>query len=168
LPKATKRKRLRAAEPVLQQAGWVPGVTLIVDMPFPAYPDNFGHWIEALLPVYNVLAQVRRQAHPFRLAGLLSHSPPRQATSCSCSYRINAALSMYLPDQRSPVHVLCEACLVTPLSRPWAQAAWAESLPDGMEPVLDAVLLVNVQREQLAVRACSLTHMAPGHALDAA
>jgi len=57
---------------------------------------------------------------------------------------------------------------VTPLSRPWAQAAWAESLPDGMEPVLDAVLLVNVQREQLAVRACSLTHMAPGHALDAA
>ena len=48
----------------------MPGVTLIVDMPFPAYPDNFGHWIEALLPVYNVLAQVRRQAHP---SGLHAH-----------------------------------------------------------------------------------------------
>lgn len=43
------------------QAGWVPGVTLMIDMPFPSYPDNFGHWAEALLPVYNVLAQVRRR-----------------------------------------------------------------------------------------------------------
>jgi hypothetical protein len=136
----------------------VPGVTLIVDTPFPAYPDNFGHWIEALLPVYNVLAQVRRRAHPFRLAGLLSRLPPRQPTSCSCSRW----------DQSRPVPVLRKACLVTPLSRPWAQAAWADSLPDGMEPVLDAVLLVNVQREQLAVRARSFSHMAPRHALDAA
>ena len=43
------------------QAGWVPGVTLMIDMPFPSYPDNFGHWAEALLPVYNVLAQVHRR-----------------------------------------------------------------------------------------------------------
>ena len=43
------------------QAGWVPGVTLMIDMPIPSYPDNFGHWAEALLPVYNVLAQVRRR-----------------------------------------------------------------------------------------------------------
>ena len=39
----------------------MPGVTLMIDMPFPSYPDNFGHWAEALLPVYNVLARVRRR-----------------------------------------------------------------------------------------------------------
>lgn len=42
----------------------MPGVTLIIDMAFPAYPDNFGHWAEALLPVYNVLAQVRCARYP--------------------------------------------------------------------------------------------------------
>jgi hypothetical protein len=35
----------------------VAGVSLLVDLPFPAFPDNMGHWAEALLPVYNVLEQ---------------------------------------------------------------------------------------------------------------
>ena len=37
------------------QAGWVPGTTLLLDLAFAAFPDNFGHWAEAILPVYNVL-----------------------------------------------------------------------------------------------------------------
>lgn len=39
------------------QAAWVPGVSLLVDFPFAAYPDNFGHWAEVLLPIFNVLEQ---------------------------------------------------------------------------------------------------------------
>jgi len=39
------------------QAGWVPGTSLLLDLAFPAFPDNMGHWAEALLPVYNVLEQ---------------------------------------------------------------------------------------------------------------
>lgn len=39
------------------QAGWVPGTSLLLDLAFPAFPDNMGHWMEALLPVYNVLEQ---------------------------------------------------------------------------------------------------------------
>ena len=33
------------------------GTTLLVDLAFPAFPDNFGHWAEAILPVYNVLCE---------------------------------------------------------------------------------------------------------------
>ena len=39
------------------QAAWVPGVSLLVDYPFAAYPDNFGHWAELLLPIYNVIEE---------------------------------------------------------------------------------------------------------------
>ncbi|BDA48143.1 hypothetical protein COCOBI_11-4020 [Coccomyxa sp. Obi] len=38
-------------------AGWVPGLSLLLDLAFPAFPDNMGHWMEALLPVYNILRQ---------------------------------------------------------------------------------------------------------------
>ncbi len=32
-------------------------MSLLVDFPFPAYPDNFGHWAEVLLPIYNFVQQ---------------------------------------------------------------------------------------------------------------
>lgn len=35
----------------------MPGISLLLDLAFPAFPDNMGHWAEALLPVYNVLEQ---------------------------------------------------------------------------------------------------------------
>ena len=35
----------------------MPGTSLLLDLAFPAFPDNMGHWMEALLPVYNVLEQ---------------------------------------------------------------------------------------------------------------
>ena len=28
-----------------------------MDYPFAAYPDNFGHWVELLLPIYNVIEE---------------------------------------------------------------------------------------------------------------
>ncbi len=32
------------------------GTTLLLDLAFPAFPDNMGHWTEAIVPVYNVLS----------------------------------------------------------------------------------------------------------------
>ena len=32
-------------------------MSLLVDYPFAAYPDNFGHWTEILLPIYNVIEE---------------------------------------------------------------------------------------------------------------
>lgn len=37
------------------QTGWWSGNTLLIDFPFPAFPDNMGHWVEVLLPVYSTL-----------------------------------------------------------------------------------------------------------------
>lgn len=37
------------------QTGWWAGNTLLIDFPFPAFPDNMGHWAEVLLPVYSTL-----------------------------------------------------------------------------------------------------------------
>lgn len=37
-------------------AGLVRGTTLWLDFPFPAFPENMGHWAEALAPTYSVLA----------------------------------------------------------------------------------------------------------------
>ena len=37
-----------------------------MDFPFAAYPDNFGHWAEVLLPIYNFVEQ---QQWPDHLAG---------------------------------------------------------------------------------------------------
>ena len=33
----------------------VPGLSLFLDHPFPAFPDNLGHWGEALMPLYSAL-----------------------------------------------------------------------------------------------------------------
>jgi hypothetical protein len=33
----------------------VPGLTLLLDHPFPAFPDNLGHWSEVLIPLYSSL-----------------------------------------------------------------------------------------------------------------
>lgn len=38
------------------QAGTLRGTCLWVDFPFPAFPENMGHWTEALAPVYSALA----------------------------------------------------------------------------------------------------------------
>lgn len=38
------------------QVCYVPGVTLFLDFPFPAFPDNLGHWAEVLLPLYSALS----------------------------------------------------------------------------------------------------------------
>jgi len=35
----------------------VTGTTLIIDLPYPGYPDNMGHWAETLLPVYSALSR---------------------------------------------------------------------------------------------------------------
>ena len=37
------------------QVGWLAGNTLVVDFPFPAFPENMGHWAEVLLPIYSQL-----------------------------------------------------------------------------------------------------------------
>ena len=44
------------------QSAWWPGNTVMIDIPFPAYPENMGHWAEVLLPLYSVLA-TREWAH---------------------------------------------------------------------------------------------------------
>jgi hypothetical protein len=36
--------------------GFLPGTTLMVDFPFPAFPDHLGHWAEIMQPTYSVLA----------------------------------------------------------------------------------------------------------------
>ncbi|KAL3143022.1 hypothetical protein ABBQ38_003301 [Trebouxia sp. C0009 RCD-2024] len=37
------------------QTGWWGGNTLLIDFPFPAFPENMGHWAEVLLPLYSAL-----------------------------------------------------------------------------------------------------------------
>ncbi len=37
------------------EAGVLRGTCLWVDFPFPAFPENMGHWAEALLPIYSAL-----------------------------------------------------------------------------------------------------------------
>ena len=37
----------------------------MIDIPFPAYPENMGHWAEVLLPLYSVLA-MREWVHMVR------------------------------------------------------------------------------------------------------
>jgi hypothetical protein len=45
------------------QVCYVPGVTLFLDFPFPAFPDNLGHWAELLLPLYSTLSTKHWQQH---------------------------------------------------------------------------------------------------------
>lgn len=37
---------------------WIPGNTLAIDFPFPAFPTNLGHWAEVVLPAYSTLSQL--------------------------------------------------------------------------------------------------------------
>ncbi|PNH04842.1 hypothetical protein TSOC_009007 [Tetrabaena socialis] len=37
------------------RSGFMPGTTLLVDFPFPAFPDHLGHWAEVMLPTFSVL-----------------------------------------------------------------------------------------------------------------
>lgn len=37
------------------QTGWWGGNTVMLDFPFPTYPDNMGHWAEILFPLYSML-----------------------------------------------------------------------------------------------------------------
>jgi hypothetical protein len=39
------------------QAGLLRGTTLWLDFPFPAFPENMGHWVEVLAPVYSALTE---------------------------------------------------------------------------------------------------------------
>jgi hypothetical protein len=39
------------------QTGWIEGTTLFVDFPFPAFPENMGHWAEVLFPLYSLLSE---------------------------------------------------------------------------------------------------------------
>ncbi|GFR45470.1 hypothetical protein Agub_g6869, partial [Astrephomene gubernaculifera] len=39
------------------RTGFLPGTTLLLDFPFPAFPDNLGHWAEILFPVFSVLSE---------------------------------------------------------------------------------------------------------------
>lgn len=43
--------------------GWVPGNTLALDFPFPAFPDNEGHWAELMLPSFSVLLNSTWKKH---------------------------------------------------------------------------------------------------------
>ena len=42
---------------------WVNGTTLFLDYAFPTHPDNLGHWMELLLPVYCALSAGEWRAH---------------------------------------------------------------------------------------------------------
>ena len=44
------------------QASYVEGTTLVVDLPYPAFPENLGHWAETLAPIYSVLSSGEWQA----------------------------------------------------------------------------------------------------------
>ena len=54
------------------QAGCVLGTTLLLDFPFPAFPDNMGHWVEILAAAYSVLLQGAWCSGPGTQCGLSS------------------------------------------------------------------------------------------------
>jgi hypothetical protein len=45
------------------ETAWVKGNTLAIDIPFPAYPYNSGHWTEVVLPLFRTLADGRWKEH---------------------------------------------------------------------------------------------------------
>lgn len=45
------------------EALWVPGTTLALDLVFPAFPSNLGHWAEILLPMFSALRDARWRYH---------------------------------------------------------------------------------------------------------
>ncbi|KAL4858773.1 Translation initiation factor IF-2 [Chlorella vulgaris] len=53
------------------KAGMLRGTCLWIDFPFPAFPENMGHWLEALAPVYSCLSNGSwMQAAPEAQGGL--------------------------------------------------------------------------------------------------
>ncbi len=51
----TMQQMLRFLASYTVQTGWWGGNTLLIDFPFPAFPESMGHWAEVLLPVYSAL-----------------------------------------------------------------------------------------------------------------
>ena len=45
------------------------GTTLVLDLPFPAYPENMGHWAETLAPIYSVLSAAAWRDHVVAAGG---------------------------------------------------------------------------------------------------
>jgi hypothetical protein len=40
------------------------GTTVLIDQPYPSFPDNMGHWAEVLVPLYNLLTSAPwRRSH---------------------------------------------------------------------------------------------------------
>lgn len=64
--------------PLAFQAAYVPGITLLLDFPFPAFPDNLGTWVELLLPLYSQLSEGRW--HKLVPADVLASLPPSSST----------------------------------------------------------------------------------------
>ena len=101
---ATSRHQLRASRKqhaLLQQklcalqAAWVPGVSLLIDYPFAAYPDNFGHWAELLLPIYNVIEErTCSQGHAVassRIDSLVMTNVRKQSLVVSCALSLQGS-----------------------------------------------------------------------------
>ncbi len=51
----TMQQMLQSLVSYTVQTGWWGGNTLLIDFPFPAFPESMGHWAEVLLPVYSAL-----------------------------------------------------------------------------------------------------------------
>ena len=51
----TMQQMLQSLASSTVQTGWWGGNTLLIDFPFPAFPESMGHWAEVLLPVYSAL-----------------------------------------------------------------------------------------------------------------
>ena len=60
-----------------------------------------------------------------------------------------------LAQQSARALLFCACYLRTARTCVRAQGEWKRSLPEGVEPVLGAIMLVNTQRDQLSVRAAS-------------
>lgn len=45
------------------QPAWIGGTTLALDLVFPAFPTNLGHWTEILLPMLGALQDGRWREH---------------------------------------------------------------------------------------------------------
>ncbi|PSC75577.1 hypothetical protein C2E20_1509 [Micractinium conductrix] len=65
--------KLPFADPSLHfhniQAGVLRGTCLWIDFPFPAFPENMGHWAEVLLPVYSALVEGAWAQRPPQASG---------------------------------------------------------------------------------------------------
>lgn len=65
----TPRLTLVSAAHLCPQAGVLRGTCLWIDFPFPAFPENMGHWAEVLLPVYSALVEGAWAQRPPQASG---------------------------------------------------------------------------------------------------